>query len=137
MSIPHPLILKYWYHIFLSASRWFFSLSSGFLLSAFSSQIRNRWLLLTDLKTVLCRILFSYVSITCNEVMKRSLTVLWTVPPFLGFPPDFFLDVSLFLCCDFIIAYVPYFVKHFLKIFLSFSLSFLNCINYIELFKQF
>lgn len=126
---------KYKYHVFLSASLRFFSFSLGFLLFVFSSQIRNLWLLLADLKIHSVPNLFSYVSTTFYKVMKRSLIVLWTVPPFLGFPPYFF--GCLFLCCDFIIAHVSYFVKYFSKIFLSFSLSFLNCVNCIELFKQF
>ena len=92
-------------------------------------------MLLADLKIHSVPNLFSYVSTTFYKVMKRSLIVLWTVPPFLGFPPYFF--GCLFLCCDFIIAYASYFVKYFLKIFLNFSLSFLNCVNCIELFKQF
>ena len=81
---------KYKYHVFLSASLRFFSFSLGFLLFVFSSQIRNLWLLLADLKIHSVPNLFSYVSITFYKVMKRSLIVLWTVPPFLGFPPYFF-----------------------------------------------
>lgn len=81
---------KYKYHVFLSASLRFFSFSLGFLLFVFSSQIRNLWLLLADLKIHSVPNLFSYVSTTFYKVMKRSLIVLWTVPPFLGFPPYFF-----------------------------------------------
>lgn len=90
IQIPLIIFLKYKYHVFLSASLRFFSFSLGFLLFVFSSQIRNLWLLLADLKIHSVPNLFSYVSTTFYKVMKRSLIVLWTVPPFLGFPPYFF-----------------------------------------------
>ena len=50
IQIPLIIFLKYKYHVFLSASLRFFSFSLGFLLFVFSSQIRNLWLLLADLK---------------------------------------------------------------------------------------
>lgn len=90
IKIPLIIFPKYKYHVFLSASLRFFSFSLGFLLFVFSSQIRNLWLLLADLKIHSVPNLFSYVSTTFYKVMKRSLIVLWTVPPFLGFPPYFF-----------------------------------------------
>ena len=90
IQIPLIIFPKYKYHVFLSASLRFFSFSLGFLLFVFSSQIRNLWLLLADLKIHSVPNLFSYVSTTFYKVMKRSLIVLWTVPPFLGFPPYFF-----------------------------------------------
>lgn len=122
IQIPLIIFPKYKYHVFLSASLRFFSFSLGFLLFVFSSQIRNLWLLLADLKIHSAPNLFSYVSFTfivliilfwyhyrfiiawyryvsdhfllSNET-KFNCTLDRT--SFSGFPSLFFLDVYFFV----------------------------------------